>query len=68
MTVVHSNDTFPGIPMTSVNSNYIIEPPRGKTNNVVSEQVPHKPTCTCTEAGYKLEISDLRSRGSVLYV
>ena len=27
------------------------EPPRGKTNNVVSEQVRHKPTCTSTEAG-----------------
>ena len=25
------------------------EPPREKTNNVVSEQVPHKPTCTSTE-------------------
>ena len=29
----------------------INEPPRGKTNNVVSEQVRHKPTCTSTEAG-----------------
>ena len=28
-----------------------IEPPRGNTNNVVSEQVRHKPTCTVTEAG-----------------
>ena len=28
---------------------YINEPPRGKTNNVVSEQVRHKPTCTSTE-------------------
>ena len=27
----------------------IYEPPRGKTNNVVSEQVRHKPTCTSTE-------------------
>ena len=25
------------------------EPPRGKTNNVVSEQVRHKPTCTSRE-------------------
>ena len=25
------------------------EPPRGKTNNVVSEQVGHKPGCTITE-------------------
>ena len=46
----------------------IYEPPRGKTNNVVSEQVWHKSGCTVTEAGYKLEISDLRRRGSVLSV
>ena len=26
------------------------EPPRGETNNVVSEQVLHKPDCTVTEA------------------
>ena len=25
------------------------EPPRGKTNNVVSEQVRHEPACTSTE-------------------
>ena len=29
----------------------IYEPPLGKTNNVVSEQVRHKPACTATEAG-----------------
>ena len=27
----------------------IYEPPRGKTNNVVSEHVRHKPVCTSTE-------------------
>ena len=27
----------------------IYEPTRGKTNNVVSEQVRHKPACTSTE-------------------
>ena len=27
----------------------IFEPPRGKTNNVVFEQVRHKPDCTRTE-------------------
>ena len=27
------------------------EPPRGKTNNVVSEQVRHKPACIAIEAG-----------------
>ena len=28
---------------------YLYEPPRGKTNNVVSEQVRHKPACKSTE-------------------
>ena len=41
------------------------EPPRGKTN-VVSEQVRHKAACASTEAGYRLEILDLRRRGIVL--
>ena len=42
------------------------EPHHEKTNNVVFEQVQHKPSCTCTEDGCKLEISDLRRRGIVL--
>ena len=29
----------------------VYEPPRGKTNNVVSEQVRHKAGCTSTEDG-----------------
>ena len=29
--------------------NSIFEPPHGKTNNVVFEQVGHKPACTSTE-------------------
>ena len=33
--------------------------------NVVTEQVRHKPTCTSTEKSYKLEISDLSRRGIV---
>ena len=44
----------------------INEPPRGKTNNVVSEQVRHKPGCTSTEKSKKLEILDLSRRGIVL--
>ena len=32
----------------------------------VSDQVRQKPGCTTTEDGYKLEISDLGSRGIVL--
>ena len=42
------------------------EPPCGKTNNVISEQVRHKPACTSTEKSWKLEISDLSRRGIVL--
>ena len=44
----------------------ILEPPRGKTNNVVFERVRHKPACTSTEKSKKLEISDLSRRGVVL--
>ena len=44
----------------------ILEPPRGKTNNVVSEQVQHKPGCTVTEDGQRLEILYLSRRGIVL--
>ena len=32
----------------------------------VFDQVRHKPTCTLTEDGYRLEILDLESRGIVL--
>ena len=46
----------------------IYEPPRGKTNNVVSEQVWHKSGCTVTEDSQKHEISYLGSRGIVLSV
>ena len=42
------------------------EPPRGTTNNVVSEQVRHKPACTSTEKSYKLEILELSKGGIVL--
>ena len=44
------------------------EPPRGKTNNVVSEQVGHKSRCTITEDSLRLEILDLESRRIVLSV
>ena len=50
----------------SVAAAEINEPPRGKTNNVVSDQVRHKPTCTVTEKSWKLEISDLSRRGTGL--
>ena len=31
----------------------------------VSDQVPHRPGCTTTQDGWRLEISDLESRGIV---
>ena len=44
----------------------IYEPRCEKTNALVSDQVPHKPGCTATEDGQRLEILDLESRGIVL--
>ena len=44
------------------------EPHHEKTNIVVSDQVRHKPGCTATEDGKRLEISDLESRGIALSV
>ena len=46
----------------------INEPVGEKTNNLGSDQVQHKPGWTVTEAGQKLEISDLTRRGIVLSV
>ena len=46
--------TYFNIIKPSCQTVYVIltyEPSRGKTNNVVSEQVRHKPACTATEAG-----------------
>ena len=42
------------------------EPQREKTNNVDCDQVWHKPGCTATGDGLRLEILDLGSRGIVL--
>ena len=50
-----------GLQKASVN-----EPHHEKTNVQVSDQVQHKPGCTATEDGYRLEIWDLESRGIVL--
>ena len=47
---------------------FVFGPPRGKTNNVVSEQVRHKLSSTSTEDGKRLEILNLESRGIVLSV
>ena len=44
----------------------LYQPRPEKINIVVSEQVSHKSGCTFTEAGQKLEISDLSRRGIVL--
>ena len=45
-----------------------IEPCHEKTNNVVSEQGLHKPSCTSTEDGQRVAMLDLEteSRGIVL--
>ena len=45
---------------------WIYEPRHEKTNVLVCDLVRHKPGCTATEDGYRLEISDLESRGIVL--
>ena len=42
------------------------EPRHEKTNNVVSEHVRYKLSCTSTEDGLRLEILDLESRLSFL--
>ena len=42
------------------------EPVHEKTNNLGSDQVRHKPGCTVTEDGWRLEILDLESRGIIL--
>ena len=47
---------------------FVNEPVREKTNNLGSDQVRHKPGCTVTEDGYRLEILDLESRGKALSV
>ena len=44
------------------------EPRHEKTNLLVSDLVRHKPGCTATEDGERLEISDLESRGIVLSI
>ena len=47
-------------------SERVNEPRHEKTNVLVSDMVRHKPGCTATEDGLRLEISDLESRGIVL--
>ena len=44
----------------------LIEPRCEKTNVLFSDVVRHKPGCTVTEDGWRLEILDLESRGIVL--
>ena len=44
------------------------EPRHEKTNILVSDLVRHKPDCTAKGDGQRLEILDLGSRGSVLYI
>ena len=52
---------------TSMKFKYVTnEPVCEKTNNLGSDQVRHKPGCTNTEDGLRLEILDLESREIVL--
>ena len=44
-----AKDNKPSSPEEIASVHVINEPPCGKTNNVVSDQVRHKPTCTVTE-------------------
>ena len=44
----------------------IFEPRDEKTNNLVSKQVRHKPSCTSLSDVQRLAILDLESRGIVL--
>ena len=44
------------------------EPLHEKTNNLGPNYVRHKPGCTVTEDGKRLEILELESRGIVLSV
>ena len=46
----------------------INEPRREKTSILVSDLVRHKPGCTVTEDGLRLEILDLESKGIVLSI
>ena len=43
---IHFLYEIPYLPLTAI---FKYEPPRGKINNVVSEQVQHKLGCTSTE-------------------
>ena len=45
--IVAQNDTCPY--SDRITESEVYEPPHGKTNNVVTEQVLHKLTCTVTE-------------------
>ena len=49
-------------------SGNMYEPVHEKTNNLGSDQVQHKPGCTVTEDGSRLEILDLESSGIALSV
>ena len=51
-----------------VRSYSVFEPRHEKTNILVSDLVRHKPGCTATEDGKRPEISDLESRGIVLFM
>ena len=57
-----------GLSCRPATSAEIYEPVREKTNNLGSDHVRHKPGCTVTEDGLRLEMLDLESRGIALSV
>ena len=54
--------------VTQLNQMMIFEPVCEKTNKLGFDQVRHKPGCSVTDNGKRLEILDLESRGIVLSV
>ena len=64
LSLVFNDDSSLCIEKEHLNPEY--EPCHEKTNILVSDLVRHRPGCTATEDGQRLEISDLESRGIVL--
>ena len=59
-------DFFVMVTITLIHVHITSRVMRKQTSNLVSDQVEHKPTCTVTETGYKLEILESERRGIVL--
>ena len=64
--ITHLNDLTAHQTQLELEETISFVPVREKTNNLGSNQGPTQTGCTVTEAGQKLEISDLESRVIVL--